>query len=93
MFFIVVDAFSKWLEVTPVSSMTSTTVIKSLRRLFATHGLPDTIVSDNAAQFLSEEFQQFLKNGLIHHVTSAPFHPATNGQAERMVRTTKDALK
>uniref|UniRef100_A0A224YY41 RNA-directed DNA polymerase n=1 Tax=Rhipicephalus zambeziensis TaxID=60191 RepID=A0A224YY41_9ACAR len=92
-FFIVVDSFSKWLEVVPVSSMTSSTVIRCLRRLFATHGLPDIIVSDNAAQFVSDEFRQFLAGGLIQQVTSAPFHPATNGQAERMVRTTKDSLK
>lgn len=92
-FFIAVDSFSKWLKVISVSSMTTAKVIKCLRRLFATHGLPDTIVSDNAAQFVSEEFKQFLASGLIHHVTSAPLHPATNGQAEHMVRTTKDGLK
>ncbi|KAL1435106.1 hypothetical protein MTO96_011270 [Rhipicephalus appendiculatus] len=80
-FFIFVDSFSKWLEVVPVSSMASSTVIRCLRRLFATHGLPDIIVSNNAAQCVSDELRQFLVGGLIHHVTSAPFHPATNVQA------------
>ncbi|KRZ77842.1 Transposon Tf2-6 polyprotein [Trichinella papuae] len=50
-FLIVVDAFSKWLEVIPISEMSTRTVIEELRQLFATHGLPNTIVSDNAAQF------------------------------------------
>ncbi|KRX62859.1 Transposon Tf2-9 polyprotein [Trichinella sp. T9] len=92
-FLIVVDAFSKWLEVIPISEMSTRTVIEELRQLFATHGLPNTIVSDNAAQFASAEFQQFLKRGEIRHARIAPFHPASNGQAERMVRTTKEALR
>ncbi|XP_054830333.1 uncharacterized protein K02A2.6-like [Eublepharis macularius] len=91
-FLVVVDSYSKWLEVVPVSAMTSGVVIRALRRLIATHGLPDTIVSDNAAQFTSREFQTFLENNAIRHVTSAPFHPSTNGQAERMVRSTKESL-
>ncbi|KRY20467.1 Transposon Tf2-9 polyprotein [Trichinella patagoniensis] len=92
-FLIVVDAFSKWLEVIPISEMSTRTVIEELRQLFATHGLPNTVVSDNAAQFVSVEFQQFLKRGAIRHARIAPFHPASNGQAERMVRTTKEALR
>nr|XP_037290929.1 uncharacterized protein K02A2.6-like [Rhipicephalus microplus] len=91
-FLIVVDSYSKWLEVIPTSSMTSQTVISALRKLFATHGLPDIIVSDNGAQFKSTEFREFLDSNLIRQVTSAPFHPSTNGQAERMVRTTKEGL-
>ena len=92
-FLIVVDAYSKWLEVVPVTTMTTRTVIRALSRLFATHGLPDTLVSDNGAQFVSAEFKEFTDSLLIRHVTSAPFHPATNGQAERMVRFTKESLK
>ncbi|KAL3226613.1 hypothetical protein MRX96_024817 [Rhipicephalus microplus] len=56
------------------------------------HGLPDTIVSDNGAQFKSTEFREFLDSNLIRQVTSASFHPSTNGQAKRMVRTTKEGL-
>ncbi|KAK9411126.1 putative protein K02A2.6-like [Crotalus adamanteus] len=55
--------------------------------------LKDVIVSDNGPQFTSSEFQAFLQANLIRHATSAPFHPSTNGMAERMVRITKDALK
>ncbi|XP_015263739.1 PREDICTED: uncharacterized protein K02A2.6-like [Gekko japonicus] len=92
MFLIVVDAWSKWLEVVQMHSTTSIAVIHALRRLFATHGLPDILVSDNGPRFVSEEFQQFLANNGIRQITSALFHPASNGQAERMVRTAKEAL-
>nr|XP_056710963.1 uncharacterized protein K02A2.6-like [Euleptes europaea] len=91
-FLIGVDSYSKWLEVADVGSMTSRVVVQELRKLFATHGLPDTVVSDNRAQFTSTEFQEFMAKNGIHHKTSAPFHPATNGQAERMVHTTKEAM-
>ena len=92
-FLIVVDARTKWIEVIPVSSMTSSETISRLRSLFATSGLPDQIVSDNGTAFSSALFKQFtVKNG-IKHVFSAPFHPATNGQAERSVQSVKLAMR
>ncbi|XP_060091278.1 uncharacterized protein K02A2.6-like [Heteronotia binoei] len=91
-FLIIVDAYTKWLEVVPVGSTSSAAAIRALRRVLCTHGIPDTIVSDNGAAFTSGDFQAFLQRYLIRHIRSAPFHPATNGQAERMVRTTKEAL-
>ncbi|XP_033003909.1 uncharacterized protein K02A2.6-like, partial [Lacerta agilis] len=92
-FVIVVDSYTKWLEVALVPSASTSAAIRVLRRLFATHGLPDTLVSDNGTAFTSEEFQTFTAQNAIRHICSAPFHPATNGQAERMVRTTKDTLR
>ena len=47
MFLVVVDAYSKWLEVHTMQSTTSTATIEKLREIFATHGLPGTVVSDN----------------------------------------------
>ena len=46
-FLLMVDAHSKWIEVGIVSSATSTSTIEKLRAIFATHGLPEVIVSDN----------------------------------------------
>nr|XP_056704934.1 uncharacterized protein K02A2.6-like [Euleptes europaea] len=92
-FLIVMDSYSKWLEVVNVGSMTSPVVVRELQKIFATHGLPDTVVSDNGAQFTSAEFHKFLTKNGICHTTSALFHPATNGQAERMVRTTKEVMR
>ena len=92
-FFLLVDSHSKWLEVVPVSSMSASTTINHLRSIFATHGLPDSIVSDNGATFKSDEFQQFLAQNQIRQIFVAPYHPSSNGQAERMVATTKQTLK
>lgn len=93
MFLIAVDAHSKWPEVSIMSSTTSAKTIEALRTMFATHGLPSQIVSDNGPQFVSAEFNTFLKLNGIQHLTSAPYHPRTNGLAERFVRTMKAALK
>ncbi|XP_029141825.1 uncharacterized protein K02A2.6-like, partial [Protobothrops mucrosquamatus] len=92
-FLVVVDSHSKWLEVVPVSSTTAAKTIQVLRNIFAAHGLPDVLVSDNGPQFTSTEFQGFLQANMIRHVASAPFHPSTNSLAERMVHIAKDALK
>ena len=61
--------------------------------MFATHGLPAMIVSDNGTAFTSGEFQAFVKQNGIRHITSAPYHPASNGLAERAVQTFKAAMK
>ena len=89
----VVDAQSKWPEMIPVSSTTSISTIEVLRDLFARFGIPEQIVSDSGAQFVSEEFQAFVKSSDIRHITSAPYHPATKGLAERAVQTLKQALR
>lgn len=81
-FLIVVDSHSKWLEVSIVPSMSSGAVINILRLLFATHGIPDVLVSDNGTAFTSIEFKVFTQRNGIRHVTTAPYHPSSNGQAE-----------
>ena len=93
MFMIVVDAYSKWLEVYRMAQITSTATITRLKRLFASYGVPEQIVTDNATTFTSDEFQQFMKRNGILHTTSAPRHPATNGLAERYVGTFKAGMK
>ncbi|XP_026528261.1 uncharacterized protein K02A2.6-like [Notechis scutatus] len=60
-FLITVDAYSNWLEVNKMKITTTEAVIKKLNRLFATHGLPDVLVSDNGPQFTALAFEQYLK--------------------------------
>ena len=93
LFLILVDAYSKWMEVKIVRTATSTTTIEHLRNILATHGLPKMLVTDNASYFTSQGFQDFTKLNGIRHVTSAPYHPASNGLAERAVQTVKEFLK
>ena len=93
MFLILIDAHSKWIEVFQMTSTTSSAVIQRLRTVFAQFGLPETVVSDNAPNFVSTEFETFLSKNGIAHVTSSPYHPASNGLAERAVQTFKQGMK
>ena len=82
MFLVVVDVHSKWLDVHMTSSTTTSATLELLRRSFATLGLPEVVVSDNAANFTSEEFSSFMKKNGIKHIRTPPYHPASNGVAE-----------
>ena len=93
MFFILVDAHSKWPEVFLDESTTAQSTVDILRSLFASHGLPLQLVSDNSPQCVSAEFAEFLERNKVKHVRCAPYHPASNGLAERFVRTFKEAMK
>ena len=93
MWLLIVDAHSKWLEVFQMDSTTSSATIQCLRDVFSRFGLPDRIVSDNASYFVSAEFVEFINKNAIKHSTSAPYHPASNGLAERVVKTFKTGMR
>lgn len=91
---IVVDAKSKWAEIRATrSAPTSRISIELLTDIFATHGFPTVMVSDNAAIFTSEEFRNYCSKHGIFQKLIAPGHPSTNGLAERYVQTVKRKLK
>ena len=92
-FLIIVDAYSKWAEVIEMSQTTTDRTIIALRQVFSTHGIPTQIVSDNGPQFTSSDFAEFAKQNGIKHTRTSPHHPASNGEAERFVRTFKEAMK
>jgi Integrase core domain len=92
-FSILVDAHTKWPEISMTKSTDSTAFINIRRDIFSWFGLPYTLVSGNRPQFKSADFELFLRANGIKHKTSAPYHPATNGQAERMVQTMKQSLR
>ena len=83
---VIVDAYSKWLE---VFQTTTSNTIECLRETFARFGVPEELVSDNGTQFTSAVFKKFCLKIGIKHLTTAPYHPQSNGQAERFVDTLK----
>ena len=86
MFFIIIDAHSKWPKVITMSATTAKHTIDALRSIFANLGLPEQVVSDNGPQFTSEEFAQFMRD-------CSPYHPSSNALAERFVQTFKRAMR
>lgn len=92
-FLILVDAKSKWLEVKILKrAPTTDSTINLLMDIFSFHGFPKFLVSDNATIFKSQEFVEFCRKSGIIQKFIAPGHPATNGLAERHVKTVKQKL-
>ena len=90
---LVVDAFSKWVEVVNMrSDITAGNLIKKLREIFSRMGLPLVCVSDNGPQLVSQEFESFLTRNGIKHLTIAYYKSQSNGAAEALVKTFKAAM-
>ena len=84
MFLVIIDAHSKWLEVLPVNNATTATTIEQLLNVFATHGLPNTIVSDNGSVSqvtnLPTLSSKMVLNIYEHHLTTQLLMAWRNGQ-------------
>ena len=92
-YLVIVDAYSKFPEVVKMKTTTTAATVYELKQVFSRYGYPETLVSDNGPQFKSTEFELFCTTYGMLHKTSAPYKPATNGQAERVVQILKTAIK
>lgn len=92
-YLLLVDYFSRFIEVAKLTHTTSIAVIGHMKSIFARHGIPVEVRSDNGPQFSSERFQKFASEWGFVHTTSSPRFPQSNGEAERAVRTVKNLLK
>ena len=92
-YLVIVDRYSKWVELNLLENMTSKNVIKHLKSQFSRFGIPDEFYSDNQSTFVSSEFRSFAKEYGFDCVTSSPTFAQSNGLAERAVQTVKDLLK
>ena len=91
-YLLTVDYFSRYPEVIQLTTTTATVVIAALKSVFARHGIPEVVRSDNGPQFSAQEFSRFASSYEFQHVTSSPRFPQSNGQVERMVQTVKRML-
>ena len=92
-YLLMVDYYSRWIEIAHLRQTTAAAVIEHTKSIFARHGIPEIVVSDNGPQFSSAGFLKFAMNYNFTHITSSPHHPQGNGEAERAVQTTKNLLK
>ena len=90
---VITDAYTKYPCIHPTASISTKATILQLEEDFSHFGYPHSIVSDNATCFTSDEFQVYCKERGIVHLTGAPYHPATNGAAERLIQSFKQALR
>ena len=88
-----VDYYSKYPEISKLSGTTSKHIVTALKSIFARHGVPDELFSDNGTQLISAEMRDFATTWEFRHTTSSPEFPQSNGQAERAIQTVKNLLK
>lgn len=76
-----------------MKNTTGESIIEVLRLMLARFELPDTVVSDNEANWASEKLNDYFRINGIHHVFSPPYYPASNGLSESSVEFLKNSIK
>lgn len=90
---IIVEAFSKWVELVPLQELTAAKVAAAFReRVLARFGRPVEVVTDNGSEYKAE-FDELLKEQGIEHRHTSAAHPEANGLAERTVQCMKRGLR
>lgn len=90
---LLIDDYSRFPFVEPVSSTSASAVIPKLDQLFATFGTPSVVKSDNGPPFNGEEFAKFAHVLGFRHRKVTPLWPRANGEVERFVKTLKKCIK
>ena len=92
-YLIIVDYFSRYIEISKLSQLTADAIVTHTKSIFATHGIPEVVYSDNGQQFSSEAYKQFALAYQFKQVTSSPYFPHSNGEAKKAVGTIKSLLR
>ena len=80
---VVIDRYSRFPEVEFVKSTKLSVLIPKFDRIFAVHGIPEVIKTDNGPPFNSDDFSRYLIALGIKHDPTTPVWPQANGEVER----------
>ena len=73
-YLLLVDYYSCYIEVAMLKELYSLVTIDHTKSIFARHGIPELLVSENGPQYSSIEFQRFVTGYGFKHITSLPKH-------------------
>lgn len=86
------DRFTKWVQCRPIRKPTAAVITKALyEEIIVRFGCPDTVISDNGAQYTSRHFRSFLTEMGIRHRLTPPYTPQAN-PVERTNKTLKTMI-
>ena len=88
----IVDYFSKYIEISLLLNKTAKTVITHTKSIFSHHGIPQEMISDNMP-YNSREFRDCTRDWGFKVTTSSPTYPQSNGLSEKAVQIVKRILK
>lgn len=91
-YLVVQDYYSKYPEVAKLNSLKAKETIFRMKDIFARHGIPVVVRSDNGPEYNCYEFKRFAKEYNFEWISSSPYHPASNGLAESGVKSMKSIL-
>ncbi|CAG9785319.1 unnamed protein product [Diatraea saccharalis] len=89
---ILVDGFTKFVNIKPVKDTKSSTTIRLLKDHISHFGVPTRLITDKGTSFTSGAFKEFIMLYGIKHIINAVSTPRANGQVERFNRTILNAL-
>ena len=90
---VLVNLYSDFVEVSQLPDLSGNSLIKVLKPIFAAHGAPAAMLTDNATNYTSSDFRRFLKSWDIEHRTSSPHHHQSNRWVEAAVKLMKGIIK
>ena len=80
---VMVDKFTKWIEVKLIRKCDSRTAVSFLKDIILRYGHPHSIISDNGTNFAEGAFARFCQEKKIRLDLASVAHPQSNGQVER----------
>ena len=83
---VAIDKRTRYPEVEQLRSIDFKHTRTALKKIFATHGTPRAVESDNGAPFSSRDFASFAEEEGFHHHRITPLHPRANGEAESFMK-------
>ena len=92
-YLVTVDCWSNYFVLDKLEETDSHSIIRCLRRHFASHGIPDEVVTDNGPQFISKSFAEFTRKWMFKHVKTSPYYSQANGMAESAIKTANTLLR
>ena len=80
---VMVDKFTKWIEVKPIRKCDGKTAVKFLKDIILRYGYPHRIITDNGTNFVERAFPRLCEEKRIRLDLASVAHPQSNGQVER----------
>ena len=89
-----IDHLSRYVEIVPVRDRLASTVAEALKsRIIVRHSCPEILLSDNAAEFVSEMLNKLCEFYNIKKIQITPYKPSSNGAVERANGKIKNILR
>ena len=89
----IVDFATRYPKAVPLKNINTETVAEALVDIFSRLGVPEEILSDLGAQFVSECMKEVTRLLIIKQLTTTPYYLMCNGLTEKFNGTTKSMLK